>query len=182
MNSKLKSLTFLRLNVPGAARVIGTTPKFANGIYAPTSLFDVIEDIYERKKREILKEGYDVGEVDWYRHIWPLIQRPPLLSWVNGQANGGHGKGIFSCSTRNLTITAGPNSQGNFFDPGWQKSLSDNTLESEPIRRGVLGRMRLPISNSKYDQARAGQAYKYFMPWLSGDGGSCSVPISPVPY
>jgi len=185
MTLKPKSLTFLRFKVPGAARVIGTTPKFANGIYAPTSLYDVIEDVYESKKREDLKESYDVGDVDWNRHIWPLIQRPPLLSWVNGQANGGHGKylfRLFSCSTIQMAVTAGPNAQGNFFDPGWQKSLSDNTLESEPIRRGVLGRMRLPISNSKYDQARAGQAYKYFMPWLSGDGGSCSIPISPVSY
>lgn len=32
--------------------------------------------------------------------------------------------------------------------------------------------MRLPVTNSKYDPARAGQAYPYFMPWLSGDGGS----------
>jgi hypothetical protein len=31
--------------------------------------------------------------------------------------------------------------------------------------------MRLPESNSKYDKARAGQAFPYFMPWLSGDGG-----------
>jgi len=92
---KPRSLTFLRFNVPGAARVIGTTPKFANGIYAPTSLYDVIEDVYESKKRENLKESYEVGDVDWNRHIWPLIQRPPLLSWVNGQANGGHGKHLF---------------------------------------------------------------------------------------
>jgi len=51
-----------------------------------------MEEVYEREER--LKKGdkYHVGEVDWYRHIWPLLQRPPLLSWVNGQANGGHGK------------------------------------------------------------------------------------------
>jgi hypothetical protein len=32
--------------------------------------------------------------------------------------------------------------------------------------------MRLPATNGKYDQARKGQAYPYFMPWLSGDNGT----------
>jgi hypothetical protein len=86
-----------RRAVKESARVVGTTPKFANGIYAPTSLYDLMEEVYEREKRK--KDNYDVGEVDWYRHIWPLLQRPPLLSWVNIQANGGHGKCdfFFSC-------------------------------------------------------------------------------------
>ncbi|KIJ40737.1 hypothetical protein M422DRAFT_32162 [Sphaerobolus stellatus SS14] len=135
------------------ARVIGTTPKFANGIYAPTTLFDVMEDIYEQVKRT--KSGYDIGEVEWYRDVWPLLQRPALLSWVNGQADGGHG----------------PNGPGNFFDPKWQAALSIKSEDNDAIRKGILGRMRLPENNEKYKQARAGQAYPYFMPWLSGDGG-----------
>jgi hypothetical protein len=81
-----------RFDVRGAARVIGTTPKFANGIYAPTSLYDLMEEVYERAERVKQGDKYDVGKVDWYRHIWPLLQRPPLLSWVNTQANGGHGQ------------------------------------------------------------------------------------------
>ena len=76
--------------MPVKARVIGTTPKFTNGIYAPTTLYDLIEEVYEREKRK--EPGYDVGPVDWYKHIWPLLRRPPLLSWVNIQADGGHGK------------------------------------------------------------------------------------------
>jgi hypothetical protein len=62
-----------------------------------------MEDIYERDKRKKLGAEYDVGEVGWYEHIWPLLQRPPLISWCNGQANGGHGKfheGVFSLSYR----------------------------------------------------------------------------------
>jgi hypothetical protein len=36
--------------------------------------------------------------------------------------------------------------------------------------------MRLPETESKkYDQGRDGQAFPYFMPWLSGDGGSYSI-------
>jgi hypothetical protein len=51
-----------------------------------------MEEVYEREKRTKMGDKYDVGEVDWYRDIWPLLQRPPLLSWVNAQANGGHGR------------------------------------------------------------------------------------------
>jgi len=156
---KVKHEHFGRVfDAPNKARVIGTTPKFANGIYAPTTLYDLMEEVYESDKRaKEAKEDikYDVGEVGWYEHIWPLLQRPPLLSWCNGQANGGHG----------------PNAAGNFFDEDWQKDLSDSSSRSESIRKGVLGRMRLPTTNDKYDSARAGQAYPYFMPWLSGDNG-----------
>jgi hypothetical protein len=75
------------------ARVIGTAPKFTNGIYAPTTLYDLMEEIYEREKRK--KPGYNVGPVDWHKHIWPLLRRPPLLSWVNIQADGGHGDSFY---------------------------------------------------------------------------------------
>lgn len=51
-----------------------------------------MEEIYEREKRAKAGDRYDVGKVEWYEHIWPLLQRPPLLSWVNIMANGGHGK------------------------------------------------------------------------------------------
>lgn len=60
---------------------------------------------------------------------------------------------------------------GNFFDEGWQRTLQDPSEASEAIRRGVLMRMRLP-TDTEFTQARAGQAYTYFMPWLSGDGGT----------
>jgi hypothetical protein len=74
------------------------------------------------------------------------------------------------------TFKLGPNAHGNFFDKGWQDSLSNKSPENEPIRKAVLGRIRLPVTESgKYDQGRDGQAYPYFMPWLSGDGGSYSI-------
>ena len=76
-------LTLSRYDVPVKARVIGTTPKFANGMYASmTLLYNLMEEVYE-------------------------------------------------------------------------------------------SRIRLPDTDSKkYDQGREGQAFPYFMPWLSGDGGS----------
>lgn len=72
-----------------------------------------------------------------------------------------------------MPTNLGPNAPGNFFDEKWQRDLSDKSAKSKPIRQGVLGRMRLPVTeDNKYDQARSGQAYPYFMPWLSGDGGT----------
>jgi hypothetical protein len=73
------------------SKVISTTPKFSTAIYAPTTLYDVMEDIYSRQRRETEGKKYNVGEIVFYRDIWPLLQRPSLLSWVNAQANGGHG-------------------------------------------------------------------------------------------
>ena len=66
----------------------------------------------------------------------------------------------------------GPLAAGNFFDEKWQKVLSDPSSDKESARKTVLGRMRLPATNEKYDQARGGQAFPYFMPWLSGDNGT----------
>lgn len=60
---------------------------------------------------------------------------------------------------------------GNFYDEGWQKDLSNNQKPSEHIRQGVLMRMRLPY-DTEFTQARAGQAYPYFMPSLAGDAGA----------
>jgi hypothetical protein len=52
----------------------------------------------------------------------------------------------------------------------------DKSPENDAIRKGVLGRIRLPETDKKkYDQGRDGQAFPYFMPWLSGDGGSYSI-------
>jgi len=51
-----------------------------------------MEEVYEREKRTREGDQYNVGAVDWYDHIWPLLQRPPLLSWVNIMADGGHGE------------------------------------------------------------------------------------------
>ncbi|KAJ7777889.1 ferritin-like-domain-containing protein [Mycena maculata] len=135
------------------AHIVCTTPKYASAIYAPTTLYDVMENIYAKKKGNGDVSSV-VGEVEYWRDIWDLIQRPVLLSWVNGQANGGHG----------------PGRMGNFFDPEWQKKLQSTLPEHEATRKIILGRMRLPYVDET-EVARRGQAFKYFMPWLSGDGG-----------
>jgi hypothetical protein len=49
-----------------------------------------MEDIYVAKARKNPNYLQNL-KVEWYTDIWPLLQRPALLSWVNGQANNGHG-------------------------------------------------------------------------------------------
>lgn len=139
-----------------------------------------MEEVYEGDTREQLaKENkpYYVDKEDkleWYKDIWPLLRRAPLLSWVNVLADGGHGKLIrsLSCGLLIHYRNTGPNGPGHFFDPKWTNALSDPGVENKALRKGILGRIRLPATNDKYKEARAGQAYPYFMPLLSGDNGA----------
>ncbi|KAJ6594995.1 hypothetical protein DFH09DRAFT_157863 [Mycena vulgaris] len=140
-------------SIAHTAHVVCTTPKFASAIYAPTTLYDVMENVYAKKKGNGNVDNV-VGEVEYWRDIWELIHRSVLLSWVNGQANSGHG----------------PSRIGNFFDPEWQEKLQSRSPEHEATRKIIFGRMRLPEIDDT-EIARRGQAFKYFMPWLSGDGG-----------
>jgi hypothetical protein len=64
-----------------------------------------MENIYADYRRKKDGTHYDIGPITFYRDIWPLIQRPCLLSWVNGQANGGHGKLALLTMTQFLYIS-----------------------------------------------------------------------------
>jgi hypothetical protein len=79
----------LQITVKNRATIITAPPRFGHGLQSPTTLLELIEDIYERHKRD--QPGYDVGEVDYFRDIDPLFQRMYLNSWVNFRANEGHG-------------------------------------------------------------------------------------------
>lgn len=109
-----------------------------------------------------------------------------MLAWVNGQANGGHGKAPFllvygvshkakrrtdyACVLRPGSVGIG--GPGHFLDESWQTALRDKTPEGEATRKNVLGRMRLPETpDGKYNLGRQGQGFPYFMPWFSGDNG-----------
>ena len=55
-----------------------------------------------REKRK--KPGYNVGAVDWNKHIWPLLRRAPLLSWVNIKTDGRHVGTLFYFFKYNSSI------------------------------------------------------------------------------
>ena len=69
--------------------VISAAPKFTNGLRCITSLYDVIEDVYERPRRH--DRHYDCGEVYYDSDIRPIIDSVHLMSWTNLKANEGHG-------------------------------------------------------------------------------------------
>ena len=71
--------------------VIGGPPKFASGMYCPTPLYDLIEDIYKRPARAALGHTYDCGPVYYDEHIEPIFEGVRRLSWTNKKANEGHG-------------------------------------------------------------------------------------------
>ena len=75
--------------VHNKSTIIMAPPKFTSGLQCSTSLLELIEDVYERQKRNL--PGYDVGQVNFYRDIEPLFRRLYLNSWTNSRANEGHG-------------------------------------------------------------------------------------------
>lgn len=75
--------------VQNKSTIITAPPKFTSGLHCPTTLLELIEDVYERQKRK--SSSYDVGEVVFYRDIDPLFRRMYLNSWTNFRANEGHG-------------------------------------------------------------------------------------------
>ncbi|KAG8971179.1 hypothetical protein FRC05_011463 [Tulasnella sp. 425] len=60
--------------------VINAPPHYAHRNHRPTTLYELIED-----SQKYSKEGgrYDVGEVNYYRHINPLFRRMYMNSWTN---------------------------------------------------------------------------------------------------
>ena len=68
------------------ARVLSAPPKFAWGINMPTTLYDIMEDVYHHAT------GSSTPAVDFWKHIWPPLQSASLMSWTNDRALQGHGK------------------------------------------------------------------------------------------
>ncbi|PCH38726.1 hypothetical protein WOLCODRAFT_161779 [Wolfiporia cocos MD-104 SS10] len=112
------------------ATVMSAPPKFAWGIHAPTTLYDIIEDIYSGNK--------EPGEVQFYEHIWPMLSGTYELSWVNEKAFQGHG----------------PAGLGNFLSMEHDLSRKDATYAS--LRKQIFGRLRKPEYK---DPAQASTTY-----------------------
>lgn len=74
---------------PHKATILCGPPKFAWGIQSPTSLYDIIEDIY--KEHANYEEHH---ETDFFKDIWPVLSGTYKLSWVNEKAFQGHGTSL----------------------------------------------------------------------------------------
>jgi len=124
--------------------VFSAPPKFAWGMHAPTSLYDVVANIYKGIWRDHVK-------ADFYQDIWPVLRGTYVLSWVNAAAYEGHGVG----------------GKGNFLP--LEDRLKDSGDASRLLREHVSNRIRMPDPYPEPDTR--GQASAKFMPRLSGDIG-----------
>ncbi|KIM57587.1 hypothetical protein SCLCIDRAFT_1219256 [Scleroderma citrinum Foug A] len=98
--------------------VLSAPPKFAWGINPPTTLFDLLENIYNY--------WADHPGTDFYLDIWPVLRSTYALSWVNKDAYEGHG-------------VAG---KGNFLT--MEDQLKSKAEDSRLLREHVFNRLRLP--------------------------------------
>ncbi|KZT69484.1 hypothetical protein DAEQUDRAFT_726433, partial [Daedalea quercina L-15889] len=112
---------------PHKATVLSAPPKFAWGIDSPTTLYDVMENIY--------KEMYlDHSGTDFYKDIWPVLAGTYKLAWVNEKAYQGHGPGGY----------------GNFLPQEAALSSTDHKYRAQ--RELIFGRLREPEFRNR-DQA-----------------------------
>ncbi|CAI2164983.1 9814_t:CDS:10 [Funneliformis geosporum] len=128
--------------------VLVAPPKYAPGIPNIVSLYQVILETQHPP------DAAENIEVEYYRDIRPIFEAICRISWVNKKAFIGHG--IYK--------------PGHFLNPDMEKRLKDNSKLEEGLRKGILGRVRIPkdiASEAEY----YGQAYDYFMPILSGNDG-----------
>ncbi|KAI0684994.1 hypothetical protein BC835DRAFT_1421711 [Cytidiella melzeri] len=149
------------------ATVITAPPHYAHGHHCPTTLYELIEDVYERPKRTEHGNAYDVGEVNYYKHIDPIFRRMYMNSWTNFRANEGHGP-------RKATL---------FLD---NPDLFNPKTEHPQIRRHIVDRIRAPVIKADMDhyptaerpipapdpdnyRLRTEQAFMYYMPRLGGN-------------
>ncbi|KAG8908755.1 hypothetical protein FRB99_002993 [Tulasnella sp. 403] len=153
------------------ATVTSAPPHYSHGFQTPTTLYDLIEEIYERQKRNEPEQGdaYDVGTVNYYEHIDPLFRRVYMNSWTNFRANEGHGPRKADFWLNN-------------------PDLSDPNTQNPSTRQYIFDRVRLPVVKLLPEQlptperplaqvdpanleARTQEASHYYMPRLGGNSG-----------
>ncbi|KAF9504784.1 hypothetical protein BS47DRAFT_1401028 [Hydnum rufescens UP504] len=141
------------------ASILSAPAKFAWGVYMPTTLYDIMEDVYDRENR-LKREQKDV-DVEYYTHIYPVLLSAYTLSWTHNQAFEGHG----------------PFSKGNFLSQDLNNDLPSTSSNS--LKDAVFHRLREP------DYRNKDQAISVFMPRLSGDNGDMveagEIPEGPDP-
>ncbi|KAG2132996.1 hypothetical protein DEU56DRAFT_951148 [Suillus clintonianus] len=134
--------------------VLSAPPKFAWGIPSPTTMYDLIADIYHKKT------GWEDHEhTQFYQDIWPVMHGAYALSWVNREAYDGHGV----CG------------RGNFLTMKDELATPGPTTEATRLlREHIFNRLQLP------DYGDKDQASTKYMPRLSGNDGDALEPGQPL--
>lgn len=110
------------------AMVAVTPPDFGPGLYGVVTMNDVVQDLFIREM------GYPdpaAGGVEFWRDIYPMLQRMTDTQWVN--------QGFF--------VLFGKNSPSDFNDPELLRQLSDPSDKAGKIRERVFHWFRNPNSD-----------------------------------
>ena len=77
-----------RLKARHDAWVLSGPPNFTWGIDSPTTLWDIVEDVYNKNSQSFVADP----TAQFYRDIWPVLAGTYRISWTNKDALQGHGK------------------------------------------------------------------------------------------
>ncbi|KAG0698495.1 hypothetical protein DFH29DRAFT_1018714 [Suillus ampliporus] len=134
--------------------VLSAPPNFAWGIQSPTTMYDLIENIYHEQT------GWENHtQTQFYQDIWPIMHGAYALSWVNRDAYDGHGV----------------SGKGNFLTMEGKLATPGNATEEIRVLRGhIFNRLRL------LDYEDQDQASTKYMPRLSGNDGDALEPGQPM--
>ncbi|KAG1743607.1 uncharacterized protein EDB91DRAFT_1335740 [Suillus paluster] len=143
-------LTFTALQ---KSTVLSAPPKFSWGIQSPTTLYDLLENIYNDR---IGWKDHDYTQ--FYQDIWPVMHGSYALSWVNREAYDGHGV----------------SGKGNFLTMKDDLASLEDTTKIQALRDHIFSRLRLPDYEDRV------QASTKYMPRLSGNDGDALEPGEPL--
>ncbi len=124
------------------AMVAVTPPNFGPGLFGVVTMNDVVQDLFIR---EMNYPDPAAKGINFWQHIFPILQRMTSTQWVNS--------GFF--------VLFGKNSPSDFTDPALLKLLSDSSKSTMPERKRVFNWFRNPESD-KYTPAK--------IPPFYGDG------------
>ncbi|GES76036.1 hypothetical protein RCL2_000343800 [Rhizophagus clarus] len=141
--------------------VLVAPPKYAPGIPHIISLYQTILEtqhpVGSRDQIPVIDPVIPDAkrtQVEYYRDIYPIFETICKTSWVNDMGRLGHG----------------PDTPGNFLSPDLEDQLKVPLPKNKDLRKNILSRVRVPYKDASSFE-RNGQAYGYFMPPLSGNGG-----------
>ena len=154
-----------------AAWVVVGPPDYAPGIHSIVTLYDVMREV-------AIDQGWiedDEEDVTYYRDIYPILWRAAETSWVNQEAQRGHGydkRGDF----RTPKGGAQPKDEGKPQDRARRRVnaglLASRALSEPDDGADDRGRIFMRIRNPLLDGEDANaEANTFFMPLLSGDDG-----------
>jgi hypothetical protein len=109
------------------AMVAVTPPDFGPGLYGVVTMNDVVQNMFIK---EFDYPNPSAQGVEFYRDIYPILERMTNTQWVNS--------GFF--------MLFGKNSPSDFTDPALRKSLSDPSKKSRAARKRVFEWFRDPAS------------------------------------